>query len=189
MFETFTDEQFAIWLAGFFDGEGCITIPKKAGIDVNIANTNRAVIEGIYNRLGAGVIIETTYDNQKWKTKYSWRLRTYEESAGILKMMRPYLTIKAAKADEALILCAKYLDKLQRTADRNAQIIEIAQNNPKTTHREIAAQFGMCRSGITQILSGGIARRKPRRRESFVSYRERHIKNKVQVKTSCKILD
>ena len=108
MFENWNDDQFAAWLAGFFDGEGCVYIPQTPGIELSIANTNREVIEAIHRRLAIGIIMEVTFDQEGWKTKYHWRVRTYDEAYALLKIIRPYLTIKASKADQAIEIIQQF---------------------------------------------------------------------------------
>lgn len=125
MFDGWSNEVFAAWLAGYFDGEGCVHIPKNGiGIDVSIASTTQEVIEAIHARTGHGLVEMVTFERKNWKTKFSWRLRRYSEAHAMLTLMRPYLTIKALKADEAL----SYLKaKLDKTTERHALYLEVAR--------------------------------------------------------------
>lgn len=151
MFSHMTDDQFTCWLAGFFDGEGCIHLPK-IGIDVSIAGTERAVIEGIQRRLGVGVINETVYDRAEWKPKYHWRVRNYPDADRVLHMIRPYLTIKAKKADEALVRTGAWLSARGGMAARNARIVEMAEQG--MMYKDIATEMGLDARTIGYIVRG-----------------------------------
>lgn len=101
MFDTWTDEQFAAWLAGFFDGEGSVDLARE-GITLSIANTVRAVMEAVHARTGVGNMDQVEFINKPWRTKYVWRIRNFPEIRTVLLLIRPYLTIKALVADAAL---------------------------------------------------------------------------------------
>ena len=138
-FETWSDEQFAAWLAGFFDGEGCVYIPEKTGIALSISNTVRDVIFAIRNRLQIGTITETTFSNMNWRTKYSWQVKTYKEAGAFLKLIRPFLTIKAAKADEAMARIEASQARFRTRYERNKKMIELVESG--MTHKDVAALF------------------------------------------------
>ena len=71
------------WLAGFWDGEGSITIfthtekngRKKICPTINVTNTNEYVIAHVVellDKLGTSFsILEKKSDNDKWKTAYT----------------------------------------------------------------------------------------------------------------------
>lgn len=149
MFQDWSDERFAVWLAGFFDGEGCIYIPKQ-GVDVSISNTNGEVIRAIFERVGVGFIEITTHGNLSWKPKHSWRVKTYVEAHAVLKLLRPYLVLKAEKADIALVKTQRFLDVRDLILERNRQIIQMSKT---CTQKEVAAHFGLSRQSIWRIVN------------------------------------
>ncbi len=150
-FHGWSDYQFAVWLAGFFDGEGCVYLPKGPGIAVSLASTNRDVIESLYRRLPLGQLEEVTFDRAEWSTKYSWRVRRYEDARTVLLMIRPYLTIKTLAADRAISRIADYAERRSATVARHERVIELGEAG--LTHTEIAAKVGLGRSAVTVILS------------------------------------
>jgi alkanesulfonate monooxygenase SsuD/methylene tetrahydromethanopterin reductase-like flavin-dependent oxidoreductase (luciferase family) len=173
MFEHFTDEQFACWLAGFFDGEGCVYLPKGSGVALIIANTNEAVIRAIHGRLGIGVVTTTTFDNPRWKTKYTWETKRYDEAGAFLRAVRPFLTIKAPKADDALAKIDAALARQQAMLDRNRAIVEAVDAGG--THAEVAKRFGIHRTGVTALVSafrrtGAVVRNRRAPRKSLSSH-------------------
>lgn len=150
MFDTWDDTAFAAWLAGFTDGEGCIYIPKN-GMIITLANTNSEVIRAIGRRLGYGTIRETIHSQSKWKPKFTIEFKNYAETTAFLEIVRPYLTIKADKADAALAKAARWTDKLSATKQRNIEMLRL--RGLGLTHREIGVRFGISRTSVTQALS------------------------------------
>ncbi len=192
MFETFSDEIFMAWFAGFFDGEGCIyTNPDGKAMEITVANTERDVIRAIHERLGFGIISETTFSTHNWKTKYQWRLRNMPEIHALLSRMRPYLTIKACKADRAMELAASYIHQRREMAERNKSVLEMLK-----THRqfEVADAFGLTRQTVATIKrSGGRLRPMGRRRKGRSDLEIRtsvqsHHKDLVKVTTTTKLI-
>lgn len=187
MFDAWTDDQFTAWLAGFFDGEGCIHIPKSGvGIDCSIASTTRDVIEAVHARLSLGTTEQVAFDRENWKTKYVWRVRRYSEAEIIISRMRPFLTIKAAKADEALEYLALKQEPIRA---RHHLYLEIgALIDSGVPRREVAERYGIQRKTIDWIyryqpvlLDRARTGSKPGEPTEYV---QRHQKVKVTVATS-----
>ena len=95
------------YLAGFFDGEGCVTIIKgknhlgnvQYSLRVIVVNTNDYVLH-LYKLSFGGRIQKRKYKKPEWRDCYAWELsstRAYDS----LKCMYPYLTLKKAQADLA----------------------------------------------------------------------------------------
>ena len=94
------------WLAGLFDGEGCIAFPsgtnKLHSIRVQISNTNYELLQAVQTRTGTGKLIRQMHSGVKaWKPHYkdSWAWQCYGENArSLLKQMFPWLIEKKPKA-------------------------------------------------------------------------------------------
>lgn len=188
MFDELSDEQFAIWFAGFFEGEGCVYIPKKPfGICVTVANTQKDVIFGIHQRLACGGVSAVNFANKTWKTKYVWESKRYEDALRVLHLLRPYLFIKAEKADEAIQRIEGRLAFHQRRLDRNQEIYNAVKSG--MLQKDAAVKFGVHKSNVSYIcrrIERG-AYVAPRARE-FSEYTETHVKTKVNPKTSQRLL-
>ncbi len=97
------------YLAGFFDGEGCVNITvsgkhRRAVVRVAIINTNVPMLEGIQRQYGGRVHKgRVRAKTPHWKPfcHVVWTGRQAEE---LLLTIRPYLILKAAQADLALEL-------------------------------------------------------------------------------------
>src|SRR4030042_87280 len=95
------------YLAGFFDGEGCVTIIKgknhlgnvQYSLRVIVVNTNEYVLH-LYKLSFGGRIQKRKYKKPEWRDCYAWELgstRAYD----FLKCVYPYLILKKAQADLA----------------------------------------------------------------------------------------
>ncbi len=106
------------YLAGLFDGEGCISIAsrphattdkrngkevvwKRTSLQISIANTNPALMRWLISNFG-GVFYTHEFDNQKWKTRFSWQPKGRKNRAEMLLGILPYLVLKSEQAILAL---------------------------------------------------------------------------------------
>lgn len=102
-----TPQELA-YAAGVLDGEGCIKInPRGQGsrgrvLRVEIVNTNRKLIDWMHERFGGSIQVRVP-KNPKHKTLYVHNLAC-RDAAALLKLVRPYLIIKAVEADVEIIL-------------------------------------------------------------------------------------
>lgn len=89
------------YLAGLFDGEGCIHIAevrfKDGGIgyrlDIHITMTNLEVIKWLVAHFG-GVYYTREVDNPRWNTAYRWVPKGKANKETLLLGMLPYLIVK-----------------------------------------------------------------------------------------------
>jgi intein-encoded DNA endonuclease-like protein len=90
------------YIAGFFDGEGSITISKgiskhiQYSLMVEIANTNRNILEWIQNKVG-GKIWGKPNENSEINTVYKLRFGYNYASEFLIKVL-PYIKIKRQRA-------------------------------------------------------------------------------------------
>lgn len=148
-----TDEQFAAWLAGFFDGEGCIYLPKGPGVEISIGNTNKKVIYMIFKRLGVGIVSRTRYTRPEWKDKYSWRVRNYPQVERILVLMRPFLAIKGRKADEALARIKDRMSVRMEKHRRNHMVMDLVESGMRRV--DVAKRAKITRGMVDWIVRNG----------------------------------
>ncbi len=107
----FSDELELAYLAGFFDGEGCIVISeytnpvtsKRPGyqsmrLRIFVGNTNLDVLQLFVSRFGGSINCKRVYGNRK--QLWTWSAAT-REAASALSLMLPYLTVKSEQAEIA----------------------------------------------------------------------------------------
>ena len=90
------------YIAGFFDGEGCIIADKNAfTVRLIITNTQREVLDEIQKVLGGSVRSKSVVGPNR---QPAWELRYGKRSTvkHILELLRPYLVVKSVEAWLAL---------------------------------------------------------------------------------------
>ena len=107
-----TEAQKA-YLAGFFDGEGCIHIArysidtKRRGkspffqLSLILGNTDKTILEHIRSIFGAGNIQCTKGKNDKTRSYYQWRIHG-RKALEFLELLKPYLILKKEEAALAI---------------------------------------------------------------------------------------
>ncbi len=97
------------YIAGFFDGEGCVRIKKsnQGGnsyhIIAHITNTDELVLGIVQNLFGGNTRVQ---EKGKNKTVYNWYI-TSSEANDFLKTIEPFLNIKQEQAMLAIDFHAK----------------------------------------------------------------------------------
>jgi uncharacterized protein YerC len=153
--DSFSDEAFAAYLAGFIDGEGYIGIesaPRGLGsVNITIANCEVSVLESIRERLGVGAIY-SQQQREHWRRRYVLKIGNAHDCRLALRIVRPYLQIKGEAADAMLehveVMCARIANR----ADRNRQIVELAASGMK--RKDIAVHFGVSAQTISRVCNG-----------------------------------
>lgn len=86
------------YCAGFFDGEGCISIAKNGAVDIRVTNTAFNVLSKFRDQFGGNITNRTQKIN---KAQYAYSF--YGDNAiQFIKTIRPYLIDKAPQADTIL---------------------------------------------------------------------------------------
>ena len=87
-----------IYFAGLFDGEGCVSSCSSNLLILSLANTNKEVIEWIFNIFGGSITKQTPSAEDNKKVCWHWWLRA-EEAVHILQNILPFLKIKKRQAE------------------------------------------------------------------------------------------
>lgn len=122
----------AAYLAGLFDGEGCINIYERRittkrkvapyGLRLYLTNTHRGVIEWMQTQFGGWVHVYRDRKRPKhWALGFKWH-SSARHAAYLLEIMLPYLIIKKPEAELAIafqkrVETYKYGIKLRRKGD------------------------------------------------------------------------
>jgi len=128
------------YIAGFFDGEGCITstIVKKKNRDTHhvysiiiITNTNLEVLKYIQKVFGFGRINEKKYEKHRKTRCWAYTIDSSSEILEFLQSIRPYLRVKDEQAD----LAVEYLkSRLSKT---------LTNSNTPLTLQEVSCIFNI----------------------------------------------
>lgn len=152
--KNFSEDSFLGYVAAFLDGEGSIIFNKVRGnsyIRCLFTNTHEEVLISIQQRLGFGSIQKRKLRNG-WKQCFVLCVSNFEDTERLLRLIRPYLIIKAEKADKALAIINQRTDVSRSYEERNKIILEeIKKGVPQVT---IAARFGLSQQAISFVKLG-----------------------------------
>ena len=81
------------YLAGFYEGEGCIEQTSTYGFRINILSTDFDVIERIHQTFG-GTLNQVKQQAKHHKPCWKWRLGRNEQVYDLLVRMLPYLGLR-----------------------------------------------------------------------------------------------
>ena len=95
------------WLAGLFEGEGCIYLLTKGEAwswYLKISMTDLDILERVYKIVECGSIrIDSAPKNLKWKQSYTWEVGKRKDVLRLLKLLAPLLgERRRKKANQAL---------------------------------------------------------------------------------------
>jgi hypothetical protein len=85
-------------MAGFFDGEGCISITKNGSVDIRITNTAKNVLMYLQSKFGGSIGSRAQKVN---KAQYTYSMYG-DEAVAFLTLMLPYLIEKKPQAETAV---------------------------------------------------------------------------------------
>jgi hypothetical protein len=115
-----TDTEIA-WLAGLFDGEGCVWSrwPKRANLCVEIKMTDERTVARVH-QFFPGLFVQGKLSRLAFGRKPQWRWSLDTDKAiEFLRLVRPHLFTKRHAADLALELVSRNgkqrLDASERT--------------------------------------------------------------------------
>lgn len=107
--------QSLAYLAGFFDGEGCIMVGKGKHSDcknganhtlmVSATQIDRRPLDLFLEKFGGSIILDKTAASGEWRQKSNpvWRWKCSNRVAiEALRSMEPFLIVKKEQAKEAL---------------------------------------------------------------------------------------
>jgi hypothetical protein len=108
-FDGWAEEVLLAYLAGLFDGEGCVMIAKKKtrgvspsfGLNVSLSNTDGRVTQLLKQRFG-GYVKYAPDRRPNHRACYFWCLSGARMGAAFLQSIRPYTVIKSEQIDLAL---------------------------------------------------------------------------------------
>lgn len=147
-------ENFIIWFAGLFEGEGTFNIIKGVSKCISLTSTDLDVLQRIQEHLG-GSICRSTKKKEHWKQAYIWSLSSLQ-AKNVIEEIKPFLLERrSTRAQEWLNLHNQKIQIQQRKKleiqEKFQKIIEL--NKLNLTHSQIALQTGYERSSVTKILN------------------------------------
>jgi hypothetical protein len=125
------------YIAGFFDGEGCVGYynasqtssrrPSYFHASVNICNTDPRVIMWIQEVTGIGVSRITKFKDGKRRWAYQWQIGKKADVIDFLSTIRPYLRVKGEQVDVLLIHLALEAGYVKKHGSVTPEIVKSRQ--------------------------------------------------------------
>ena len=149
----FSEDAFAGYVAALLDGEGSIEIhPKECGIRIRIANTFKPVLDAICERLGYGRV--EAYPKRPTLPLFAYRTSNAHDCRALLTFCRPFIQIKADRADRALQIISRMQDRADEVFARNREILAgLARGERQTV---IALRVGVTQSYVSYVKTHGL---------------------------------
>lgn len=152
------DQTMIAWAAGLFEGEGsfCFNYGKPKAIQ--IASTDKDVLEKVVQIFG-GKVYTLSRDKMKshWKTEYVWKLPT-SHTLDFFSKVEPFLGERRLERGREYIrlfteIQERREQKSKDTLERYAKIFELREQG--LTHQKISEEVGLDRSHVSKILRNG----------------------------------
>ena len=134
--ESLTEREKA-YIAGFWDGEGTITISKTLILLISISNSNKEVLLFIEKKLGGTVYLKV---KRGWKHKdiSTWATSGWK-AAAVIEILFPYFLVKRNHASLALSFQKAKLEKLK---EQQVQLyFEMKKNNGRGKSKSEISKF------------------------------------------------
>lgn len=138
------------YIAGFFDGEGCITHNDK-GVRLVITQTNFKVLEQIKKFVGFGFIIKPTKRKAHWKDSWTYYIAKQKDIYSFLQSALKYLVVKRQLAEKTIPKLKITIDSQQRRMDRRKRLVRMSRKlrskglTLRAIGKELNIDFGYAR--------------------------------------------
>lgn len=97
-----TDLDWA-WLAGIFEGEGCIGFTARSSVSLSLTSTDKDVVDRCLEVTGVGTVIEQKrQDRKRHKRCWRWTIQKSDDVEVVISRIEDQLGLRRwAKAQEA----------------------------------------------------------------------------------------
>jgi hypothetical protein len=114
------DKEYAIWLAAFWEGEGCFHIDVgrrgkyvRKTVSFSIAQKNRQPLDEIIQKTGLGWI-GSKFDKRSNSIVYSWTINSYEDIVSFVSEILPYMRFRRKEVEEKLEIVKQWCNSQKR---------------------------------------------------------------------------
>lgn len=145
------------YIAGFFDGEGCVCINKSKDvrnpkgytdrIRVMVSQVDRTPLDAIMSQFGGIITLRSTGVHELVMSDMA-------TISAFLTRMLPHLIVKRMVAERGIAFCEVRRETVRQRTERDAQVRELRASDPKTwTLKRLAEHFGLVPQRISQIVN------------------------------------
>lgn len=150
-FDSFSEEAFNAYLAGFTDGDGYVGCKLGMGVRITLANCVPEVLYAIQERLGYGRI-KSQHQKPHWRERFVLDIANMKDASDFLARTRPYALIKREAMDKMLDHISANRAKHQAIVNRNEEIRKRAASGEM--REAIAHEYGVSSQLISRICKG-----------------------------------
>lgn len=131
------DKETLAYLAGFFDGEGCVSIlsyhgGKSFGIRLFASQIDPRPLNILKDKFGGSIQVQPKLPNRR--TIYKWGVEG-EKAVIALNLLRPYLVVKSEQADIVLEFAPLIGTSKKRNKPLTKEEINLRQEIKERLHR------------------------------------------------------
>lgn len=109
-------ESEVAWLAGLFDGEGCIKFSGKSSAYLVISMSDLDILEKALERTGAGNIYSSRAPSENRKPMWEWSVCQKIQVELLIKLIYPWLGSRRQKR------CKEAIERLKNNPGKNITI-------------------------------------------------------------------
>lgn len=103
----------AAWLAGLFEGEGCIGWSDKGQAALTLASTDLDVIERVHQVVGLGSVVAKEPRTSNRKPYWIWKVGSQADFLSVADTIQPFLmSRRSARLDEVRALLAQHNERV-----------------------------------------------------------------------------
>lgn len=98
------DAAEVAWLAGLFEGEGCISFTGRNSVCLVVVMTDEDVVRRCREVTGIGTLLGPYVVSGKRKPQWTWRVGRAEDVEPLLQAMHPWFGVRRrCRAEAALV--------------------------------------------------------------------------------------
>lgn len=110
------NREEVIYMAGFMDGEGCITT-SHTNFRITVANTDRKILDWCKEKFGGNINNLCLPINPKHSPAWKWIICKSSDVLDFLKIVYPYMIVKKEQAK----IVIDYLNEHKNMMRKNIQ--------------------------------------------------------------------
>lgn len=103
----------AAWVAGLFEGEGCINFTAKGQASLVLTSTDHDVIERLHQVVGRGSVVAKEPRTDNRKPYWIWKVGSHDDFLAVADMIEPFLMSRRT---------ARLQEVRQQLADHKRQV-------------------------------------------------------------------
>src|SRR6266581_5281355 len=142
------------YVAGFFDGEGCVHFfkDKPHSMEITFSNTHRGVLEDIRTALGGIGAIRWQRQRENWSVRYVLRIRRLADVDRALCFFGDECVVKMSDIAEARRRIADFQSRLDVAKEKHRRVAALIASGMR--YRDVAREVGYSERTVYNLRGG-----------------------------------